>query len=366
MKPTLITLLVFVAGFRSAVAGQEGDFTYESDGAGITIVDYTGSGGEIEIPLMIAGLPVCRIGAYAFYGRSSLTGVVIPAGVASMGAWAFARCHGLTNIVVNQASACFSSLDGVLFDADRRRLVQCPGGRKGPFFVPSGVAAIADGAFAWCAGVTEVTIPDSVGDIGDDAFYSCTGLASAMIGNGVTNIGCSAFSSCVNLVDVSLGRGVAAIGDYAFHACYSLGSIVIPAGVAFLGDCAFSSCSGLQAIYFTGAPPAFGDTLFLGAGAVILCRLPGTSGWGGGYAGHPVLLWNPRMTAIAAPSPAVGFSCTVTGTPAIPVAVEACSDLRNGVWCRLLTATIPPGASLTFHDADSTKHPARFYRIVGP
>ena len=57
-------------------------------------------------------------------------------------------------------------------------------------------------AFAWCSGLTSVTIPNSVTSIGNYAFEYCSGLTSVTIGNGVTSIGSWAFRDCPDLLDV--------------------------------------------------------------------------------------------------------------------------------------------------------------------
>ena len=51
-------------------------------------------------------------------------------------------------------------------------------------------------AFAFCSGLTSVTIPDSVTTINMGAFYNCTALSTLTIGSGVTSIGEGAFYGC--------------------------------------------------------------------------------------------------------------------------------------------------------------------------
>ena len=67
------------------------------------------------------------------------------------------------------------------------------------------------------------------------------------------------------------------------------------------------------------------------------------------------------------PTSTTPFSFPITGTPNIPVAVEACANLSAGTWDRLLTTNLPPAGILEFTDTpDSTSHPSRFYRVVAP
>ena len=97
-----------------------------------TITGYTGPGRALTIPGTISGLPVTRIGDYAFSGRIGLTSVMIPASVTSIGDGAFSRCTGLTNLVIGDS-----------------------------------VTSIGRVAFYGCTGLTNVTIPNSVTSIGN-------------------------------------------------------------------------------------------------------------------------------------------------------------------------------------------------------
>lgn len=58
------------------------------------------------------------------------------------------------------------------------------------------------GAFAYCTGLTSITIPDSVTSISDYAFHGCSKLTSVTIGNSVTSIGEYAFYRCSSLTEI--------------------------------------------------------------------------------------------------------------------------------------------------------------------
>lgn len=122
---------------------------------------------------------VTSIDSAAFYGCTSLTSITIPNSVTSIGDYAFIYCDSLTSINVSEDNIHFTSVNGVLFDKAKNRLIVCPGGKKG-----------------------SITIPNSVTSIGEGAFYYCDGLTSITIPNSVTSIGCYAFSGCSNLKDI--------------------------------------------------------------------------------------------------------------------------------------------------------------------
>ena len=70
-------------------AAVEAQYNYTTNNGTITITAYTGPGGAVAIPTAINGLPVTRIGAYAFSCNSSLNSVTIGNNVTSIEDWAF-------------------------------------------------------------------------------------------------------------------------------------------------------------------------------------------------------------------------------------------------------------------------------------
>lgn len=276
------------------------DFVYITNNGTVTVMFYTGPGGDVTIPESVNGLPVTSIGDLTFFNCSALTNVTIPPSVTSIGAMAFAECSDLTNLLLPDsvssvgswafAKCCrlkavvlstnvshigtgafggcsglnaievdpqnrfYCSVDGVVFDKHLLTIVQCPAGRVGTYNIPSGVVSIEGGAFYGCSNLTNVTIPDGVTSVRDGevncwgtwgAFASCTSLQSITMPNGVTNIGIGAFGNCIGLTNVSMPPSIASIRDGAYWSCTSLNSVTIPEGVASIGQSAFGSCTGL-------------------------------------------------------------------------------------------------------------------------
>ena len=222
---------------------------------------------------------VTSIGYWAFSDCSSLTSITIPEGVTSIGNWAFYGCTSLTGIWVGKCNPNYSNDEkGVLYNKEKTRLIQCPGGLSGTYAIPDSVTSIGDYAFYGCSSLTSIIIPDSVTSIGNRAFMDCTSLTSVTIPDGVTSIG---------------GR--------AFEDCTSLTSITIPKRVTSIGDKAFGSCNSLKVVAFLGEKPSINSSAFAGvtADAYYPESLDSDSSWKksgalSGYGG--TLNWKPWYT----------------------------------------------------------------------
>ncbi len=142
---------------------------------------------------------------------------------------------------------------------------------------------IGEYAFAYCSGLTSLTLPVGITSIGDDTFYGCSGLTSLTLPAGITSIGEYAFSRCSGLTSLTLPAGITSIDKYAFSGCSRLTSLTLPAGITSIGEFAFSYCSGLTSIYvYAEKVPRIGRYAFEGC-ASRKCTLYVPKGTYGNY-----------------------------------------------------------------------------------
>ena len=227
----------------------------EEDGYWVKPINNSVSG-PVVIPAFYEGLPVFSIEDYAFYDCKSVTSIVIPSTVVSIGPSAFYGCSSLASITLpflggsQHDNAFLGYLFGAREYSDNASYV--PSSLKSVALL-DGCTSIGDYAFYKCSSLTSVTIPDSVVSIGDGAFYDCSKLQYAQHDNGsylgnannpylalISVISDMAITSCEIHSDCRL------IGPEAFSISRFLTSVSIPNSISFIGVDAFKGAIRLQ------------------------------------------------------------------------------------------------------------------------
>lgn len=126
----------------------------------------------------------------------------------------------LESINVIGDSQTFTSVDGVLFNKDKTRLIKYPVAKADESYtVPESVSEMEDYAFKYCTLLKNVILPDSLKIIPSYAFEKCENLESVEFGNNVTIIEDGAFYCCSSLKSIELPDSLEEIDSIAFFYC---------------------------------------------------------------------------------------------------------------------------------------------------
>ena len=194
-----------------------------------TLIYYPAAGKKIiNIPNTVK-----EINEYAFYDCIYQEKLNIPSETVTIPYGIFKFLSGLSFIDVDVNSACFTSIDGVLYDKSVSELIACP--------------RLKD----------EITIPDGIQTISPFAFYSCQNLRVINMPNSITMLGEAGFWGCNSLTDINFSDNITFIDDNAFWECTSLTSMLLPKSIAGIGDNAFTGCTNLTKIYINREEPPF-------------------------------------------------------------------------------------------------------------
>ena len=239
---------------------------------------------EIVIPSSVTS-----IGQHAFYGCRSLLEIVIPSSVTSIGDWAFSFCSSLKYISIpksviglngnpfaewNGKLECLTPNyiyeDDILFNKDKSRIISFRNQNVKSYVIPSSVTSIGDSAFYRCISLSEIVIPSSVTSIGNWAFSCCDSLKYISIPKSVICLNGNPFAKwdgklkCLspNFVyedGILFNKDKSRIISFRNQ---NIKSYVIPSSVTSIGDSAFYRCISLSEIVIPSSVASIGDWAF--------------------------------------------------------------------------------------------------------
>ena len=140
--------------------------------------------------------------------------------------------------------------------------------------LPAGITSIGRSAFVGCSGLTSLTLPAGITSIDSYAFYSCSGLMSLTLPTGITSIGEYAFMGCSGLTSLTLPASITSIGEYAFDKCSGLTSLTLPVGITSISNGAFMGCSGLTSLTLHAGITSIGISAFAYCSGLTSLTLP--------------------------------------------------------------------------------------------
>lgn len=146
---------------------------------------------------------------------------------------------------VDNKSPHLSIEDGVIYNADKTRLIYCFE-EKTTFIVPSTVRVIGSRAFCGQEKLERIEMHNGICEIGGAAFMGCSSLKRVRIPKTVKEINWLVFAGCTSLTDIKLHDGITALYNDAFLHCDALEKIDLPDSIEMM-DC-FTCCFSLREI----------------------------------------------------------------------------------------------------------------------
>ncbi|MDZ4195628.1 MAG: leucine-rich repeat domain-containing protein, partial [Candidatus Izemoplasmatales bacterium] len=200
---------------------------------------------------------VTSIGEAAFSGASSLKSIVIPNSVMSIGSYAFSGATSLESVVIQNGVRIIST--HVFSGASNLKSI----------VIPNSVTSIGEAAFSGTSNLSSITLPfignsristgsnasfgyifglsSYTGSYQANGYYLPIGLQEVTVSD-ASSIGSLAFLGASSLTKIVIPNGVRSIGNSAFSGASSLMSIIIPDSVTSIGEAAFSGTSNLSSI----------------------------------------------------------------------------------------------------------------------
>lgn len=250
----------------------------------------TSTKGEVSVPSTLGGMPVTRIGNYAFEKCYSIRKVTVPENVIEIGNYAFSKCWSLTSLEIlgsvrRMGVGAFESAGLTSFEIPNGiteiESNAFSGTKLKSISIPHGVRRIGGHAFYNCYDLSTITIPSSVECIEHNAFRNCTSLGEGLIvvdgcvltynGDcpeaiilpaGTRLVAGGVFNECRSLVDVSMPEGLISIGDCAFLNCSAITNLTFPNSLKQIGASAFFGCDALESVTMHNGVETMGDSTF--------------------------------------------------------------------------------------------------------
>ena len=193
------------------------------------------SGKAAVIPEEHEGLPVVKIGEWAFYSTVGVEEIIIPDSVEIIMNGAFSGCEKLERITIGKS-----------------------------------VVSLGERAFEKCINLREVILPSTLEIIGSYCFVGCEKLANVRA-DGCVQISSYAFKDCEMLHEFNFPKMLKQIGEGAFESS-GLVSADLPESVIKIGRRAFAG-SALQTVTLPSKITDRTESLFDGCNSLRIATL---------------------------------------------------------------------------------------------
>lgn len=222
--------------------------TFSEIGAGCFYGCCYIEGASFENASLITDIP-----AYCFYRCQSLSSLILPAGLKSVGYAAFFYA----NI---QDETFFSNLPNTLETVDDAGFCFSVKVRSS-LVMPDSVKSVGNFAFDQNE-ITEMVLSKNLETVGSDAFANNHGPEELRLPSSITSMGIFVFSFCDETQRVYWPESLTKIPDYAFSGNHALKEVVMPDTLTEIGFCSFASCYSFERIYIPDSVTKIGKGAF--------------------------------------------------------------------------------------------------------
>ncbi len=182
-----------------------------------------------------------------FY-NTGLAELYIPDNLTYIGEYSFVGLEKLKAFEVSATHEKYTSINGLLFSKDGRKLIAAPAGMTGELTLPQSLEVLGFGAFE-NSKLTKINFhPESnILTFGYRCFYN-SAIVELNVPKTVVSFDFYAFAMCKNLRTVRFAEDTQLKGIYegAFYGCLNLENIVIPDSIVEISDYAFYGCISLK------------------------------------------------------------------------------------------------------------------------
>ncbi len=262
--------------------------------------------GVLTIPETIGGYIVTGMDFWDFYefsGVSEIKEINIPSGFNTVSKNEFYSYYSLEKINVADGNKKYTSINGVLYNKAKTRIVYCPLCFSGELYIPAeatevditALQALKEGStlaidnnntsFAFEDGILynadytkiikAISLPenyvmkDTVKEIGDFAFSGNSTVKTVTLNNNVTKLSYGAFYNCTSLEAAPLPEGLVSIEEAAFRGS-GIKSLTLPSTVTRIYADAFRDCKNLSEVNLNEGLKSFGKSAFKNSGITSL------------------------------------------------------------------------------------------------
>ena len=165
-----------------------------------------------------------RMLSFAFQHCAALTEIRLPASLTAVADNPFIYCSSLIRVAVDEENPALAIMDGALVNTELMRLVWFPlPGEETDYVVPDGIRVISKLAFLTCTRLTGIVLPEGVETIEGDAFKGCVNLKRIVLPASLTEIDKTAFLMDTRDSEMIPATYVVVKGSYAENFCQAYG-----------------------------------------------------------------------------------------------------------------------------------------------